>query len=534
MKKQTGMQENGMQKKTGRKQAEGMREKREIQLQQILKPNQEICTTEELYVHKQGKRLLFDGYFNLFYIEKWKRYTTLQRLYLSIRVRGYQKLLLYHNRTCVAKRSLDVDCEKEYRAEFPLADYQTGVFWFALWKEAGKSKEAEPFVSGFYKGTCSRCLDVSIGVDLCTYRREAYVKRNLKLLETALFHHTDLQVSGHIWVYLVDNAGTLDHCTAVRKIICRSNGRMKLIPNRNTGGAGGFTKGMLEILQEAEEKRLTHILLMDDDVRIEPDLFVRIYGFLRMRKEEWDHITLGGMMLQEECPYTLHCAGEYWKKGKIKSPGRGLDLRDYRHAAGRKLLCTRKETAFYSGWWCCCYDLKILKENRLPLPVFLHHDDIEFGIRNQKYGIVFLNGVSVWHRSDQRKAPETNLYYDIRNNLIEMALCGPAGKTARMMRRFVFARIAVRFLIYRPEEILRILSGCMDFLKGPAWLWNTDPQQIHKKAKQIPAYGIGQILYTSIQVFVRFYVNAKKAALDYQKNMYQYTTRQAWMDYLSR
>lgn len=530
----TGMRQKRKQKKTDR-QLQKKQAGTGIQLQQILKPRREICTVEGLYCHRHGAALLFDGYFNLFYIEKWKRYTTLERLYVSIRARGYRKLLLFHNRMCVAAHRLDAGCEKAYQAEFPLQDYKTGVFWFALVKETANAKEAAVrSVSGFYIGTCSHCQDVTIGVDICTFRREEYVERNLKLLQADIFQNQKLQVSGHVWAYLVDNGGTLGRCGTIRQMVRRSDGRIQVIPNRNTGGAGGFTRGMLEILQDRKERQLTHILLMDDDVRIEPDLFVRVYGFLRMRKEEWNLITLGGMMLREECRYTLHCAGEYWKKGIIKSPGRGLDLRNYRHAAGKKLLGTGKETAYYSGWWCCCYALQALMEQGLPLPVFLHHDDIEFGIRSQKYGIVFLNGVSVWHRSVPSNAPATNLYYDIRNNLIEIALSAPPWKAAYRMCRFVLARIAVRFVIYRPQEIIRVLQGCMDFLKGPKWLWEKDPQQIHHKIKQIPEYGRKQVWCASILIFGRFCAKAKKAVLDYQRNMYHYTTRQAWTDYLSR
>ena len=38
--------------------------------------------------------------------------------------------------------------------------------------------------------------------------------------------------------------------------------------------------------------------------------------------------------------------------------------------------------------------LNLVRPDNLPIPLFLHHDDIEFGIRNQKAGIVFLNGLA--------------------------------------------------------------------------------------------------------------------------------------------
>ena len=39
---------------------------------------------------------------------------------------------------------------------------------------------------------------------------------------------------------------------------------------------------------------------------------------------------------------------------------------------------------------------KLIKENGLPLPIFVRGDDIEFSMRNNKE-IVSLNGINVWH-----------------------------------------------------------------------------------------------------------------------------------------
>lgn len=60
---------------------------------------------------------------------------------------------------------------------------------------------------------------------------------------------------------------------------------------------------------------------MDDDAVVEPDLLVRIYGFLSTVKEIWKDITIGGALLREDYPYLLLCAGEWWKKenGKYRS-----------------------------------------------------------------------------------------------------------------------------------------------------------------------------------------------------------------------
>ncbi len=500
-----------------------------IQLQGILKPRRAVCDTEELYFHRKGRILLFDGYFNLFYIEKWKRYTNLERLYLSIRVKGFQKLLLFHDRTCVSACSLDAGCEQDYQAEFPLREYETGVFWFAL---VQAQKTAGQTLSGFYAGESRHCRDVALGLAVCTYHRESYVERNLKLLLSCILNQKELQVCGHLWIYLVDNGCTLHTCSPVQELTGACGGRATVIPNKNAGGAGGFTRGMLEILREKAEKQLTHVLLMDDDAMPEPDLFVRIYGFLRIRKEEWKDITMGGTMLQEEEPYLLFAAGESWQKGLIRNGNKGMDLRCFPYASHPNLLTSHFEKEHYSGWWCCCYSLDVVREDNLPLPLFLHHDDIEFGLRSRKTGIVFLNGVSVWHRNFEHTPQGSNLYYDIRNDLIEIALQYGQQRAAGYVWRFYWRRLAVRLVRGRADELFYVLKGARDFLKGPGWLWKQDPESLHKKVKCVPACRMHRLLGSAARVSWRLFRERKKTVRDYQENMYRYAAKNAWEEYL--
>ena len=48
---------------------------------------------------------------------------------------------------------------------------------------------------------------------------------------------------------------------------------------------------MIEAIEEKERLGLTHVQLMDDDAVMDPELFVRAYGFLGMRKDEWEDIA---------------------------------------------------------------------------------------------------------------------------------------------------------------------------------------------------------------------------------------------------
>lgn len=501
----------------------------QIQLQSVLWPRKDVCMARELYFHKYQKWTAFNGYLNLFCIEKWQRYTALTDVRLSLHLEGYELLSLYHDRERLRDIRLRAGEWAAYEVSLPYMAYHSGVFWFAL-KEAPDAEIKQ--VSGFYTGECENERTVKIGTVICTYNREAYVERSLKLLWKYILTKTQLDVSENVLTYVVDNARSLRSCRPVLELVQRAEGRIAVIPNRNSGGAGGFTRGMLQILEEQNKKQLTHVLLMDDDAVMEPDLFVRIYGFLSAVKEEWKDITLGGSMLLEDLPWMLHAAGEYWEKGIIYNNLKGMDLRRCKNAASQTLLAAGHEREYYSGWWCCCYSLRVVREDNLPMPVFIHHDDIEFGIRNRGYGTVFLHGVCVWHRNFENFPPGANLYYDIRNNLIELALQYTQGRAVCYIWDFFWKRLAVRLARARFDEAGYVLRGMLDFLKGPDWLWKQEPQRLHEKVRGIKITKMSQAVCCSLHVYRKMASGLWRAVRDYRQNMHRYTSKQAWSAYL--
>lgn len=448
-----------------------------VQLQSILLPTDDVCTIPELYFHKAEKRIDFDGYFNLFYIEKRKAYTQIEELSLDIFLKGYDELLIMYNQKELKRVKLTADTVMGYSFELPYLDYENGVFWFALIENADV---AEKKATGYYCGTIAdnKFRPINIGINICTFKREAYVAKTLRKLSEKLINNTELNVAGHMQVFVIDNGRTLKDYQEAQKIKAEST-RIHIIPNMNAGGSGGFTRGMIEILNRKEQDGFTHVLMMDDDAIVEPDTLVRLYGFLTTVKDGWKNITVGGALLREEYPYILFCAGEWWENGYIISnPDYNLDLRDRDQASCDYLTRCGNEFNQYSGWWCCCYSLNIVRDDNLPIPFFIHHDDIEYGIRNRNAGIVFLNGINIWHRDVELGMPGANTYYDVRNTLIEMALQNVGGLAAVkcVCRRFVGA-----ILRYRYQDAELVCRGVKDYLKGTAWLYAQKPEELHKE-----------------------------------------------------
>lgn len=221
-----------------------------VQLQSILFPDSHVCQVEELYFHRynqiqETERIDFDGYFNLFYIEKRKKYTQIEELSLQLTLYGYKELILVHDGTDIKTLTLSSTERRSYSVEFPYENVNTGAFWFALIRAPSID---EPFISGSYI-TEKMWNPVHIGIDICTFRREAYVQRNLQQLKERILDNRELEVSEHVTVYVIDNGKTLSHIDTIKELQNTSEGKIHILENKNAGGAGGFTRGMMEVLQ---------------------------------------------------------------------------------------------------------------------------------------------------------------------------------------------------------------------------------------------------------------------------------------------
>lgn len=456
-----------------------------VQLQSILFPDSKVCQVEELYFHRydqaqENERIDFDGYFNLFYIEKRKKYTKIEELSLDVTLYGYKELILVHDGNDIKTLALSPQENKRYMVELPYQEVNTGVFWFALIRDLAIQ---DPCVSGAYI-TNKTWNSVYIGIDICTFRREAYIQKNLSQLKERILDNNKLEVSERVAICVIDNGNTLNKIDSLQELQKTSAGEIRILQNKNAGGAGGFTRGMIEILRarNCEETPFTHVLLMDDDAVVEPDAIVRIYGFLSTVREEWRNITLGGTMLREDFPYMLFCAGEWWENGSIVRPEMNLDIRNREAAVSPYLTETGKERERYSGWWCCCYSLETVREDNLPIPLFIHYDDIEFGIRNKNQGVVFLNGVGVWHKGFELLFSGTNIYYDTRNGLMQIALHQEPG-IKRCAARYYLKLLTVALIRMRYKDAELVFRGFQDFLKGPKWLYAQDPELLNNEIR---------------------------------------------------
>ena len=312
--------------------------------------------------------------------------------------------------------------------------------------------------------------DVRIALNICTYHRERQLLRNLELLlQSRFFDRNQERYYGRLHIYVVDNASTLR---------LPKNPFLHLLHNRNTGGSGGFQKGLERI--RTAQPAFTHVVFMDDDVTFRLEAFYLLYDFLVGAGEEDRDRPVAGRMLDAARPTIQWTAAEIWNGGDVRHIEFLRDItktnvagEEYRY--GR---VNRTCEADYGGWWFCCYPMSFAGQNDI-LPFFLHCDDVEYGLRCGKRPIL-IEGVQVWHETWEKKMSPAMVYYDTRNALLvneRYGLLPPPEETLRRWKE----KITKYHVERRWAEEYAVICGLRDFLKGMEWLYRIDAERWHKR-----------------------------------------------------
>lgn len=444
-------------------------------LQNLVFPKKNICNEPELYFHgttdgkiPAGNEADLFTYFNSFSAYKWKMYTTVEQVCFRLRCHGNCEITLWDTKVedgadpvahSFASTKHEEGGADEVVLRFSLHDVK-GIIYAVI-----KAESDTVIFGGSFETVHEPVLPVKIAVGICTFRREEFVKKTLETLKRETMENPDSPLYQNIYVYVSDNGQTLPYEEL-------SNDRIFVMPNRNTGGSGGFGRCMKEAYEAQEKYGLTHILLMDDDIVLESESLFRTYTLLSFLKEERKGAMLGGGLLRLDIPYIQHANGELWQGGRIGFTKRGYDLRK----ASYVLRNEENLPMEYNGWWYCCVPLAA-QFRGFPLPIFIHGDDIEYGLRFDG-NIMTLNGIGVWHDAfDNRKASSME-YYDMRNTLIACAIHHPEYSRLHMIKR-VARHLIGQMLHLRVKDQELTMKGVEDFCKGTEFLKELDPTKLH-------------------------------------------------------
>jgi glycosyltransferase involved in cell wall biosynthesis len=395
----------------------------------------------------------FDTYFNAFSVAKWTRHSSVREVALELTTTGQLRLEVVHVRpgrppAVVACREVESAGPEPCELALPPLDALAGgaVFLRATGTGAGGSILDAAWATGDPPQR-----NTSLGVVITTFNRPHDVRANVANLVAAL------EVSGlaaRIEVVVVDNGRNLDLGTDAAHVT--------RLPNANTGGAGGFARGLVYL----REQPATHVLFMDDDVTFDPEIVFRTVRLLDYATDPW--LCVAGAMFDRDRPSELFEAGAQFVGTSLnpnRAIGYGLDLED-RH----DLLAAEQEDERidYGAWWYFAFPIDVTSDN--PLPTFVRGDDVCWGLMHTNGHTVTLNGIGLWHDSFERKNGPLAWFYETRNFALASVLTEPGYRWWHLLLRYV--NLCGRSLVsLKYASAANITFGMQEFLRGPEhWL----------------------------------------------------------------
>lgn len=303
---------------------------------------------------------------------------------------------------------------------------------------------------------------VDLALSTTTFKNERYIIPNIELVKEGISKE-DGPIHDHFHMFVVDNGQTLDSVSLSDELVT-------VLPNPNTGGSGGFARGMMVATDTPGQ--FTHIILMDDDVSIMPESLIRTFNLLSLAKGKYKDAFINGAMLSMEDPTRqfedvsyVATTGAYRRVKEDLDVGKLADILENERT-------TVEVDQAYGAWWYSCIPVKAIEKNGLPMPFFIRCDDVEFGMRNKPVYMT-MNCICVWHASfEGRFRASVDCYQYFRNFFAMIALDDCADEKMFVLRIQRGVRQNLRDMDYQAAEF--ILDGFEDYLRGPEYLQKLD------------------------------------------------------------
>ncbi len=303
---------------------------------------------------------------------------------------------------------------------------------------------------------------INLALSTTTFKNEQYILPNIELVKDGISKE-DGPISDHFHMFVVDNGQTLDHTSLSDELVT-------VLLNPNTGGSGGFARGMMAATETPGQ--FTHIILMDDDVSIMPESLIRTFNLLSLAKGEYKDAFINGAMLSMEDP-----TRQYEDVSYVDASGIYRRVKEDLNVGKLSDILENERTSVevdqaYGAWWYSCIPVKAIEKNGLPMPFFIRCDDVEFGMRNKPIYMT-MNCICVWHASfEGRFRASVDCYQYFRNFFAMIALDDCADEKMFVLRIQRGVRQKLRDMDYQAAEF--ILDGFEDYLRGPEYLQKLD------------------------------------------------------------
>lgn len=423
---------------------------------------EDLLTRQSMRV-RSGEQMSFGTYFNAFPASYWRRWTSIRDVRLVVRTSGTGTVTVYKSN---ARGSVQrVDGKHVEGAETSVFDLTLkpfgdgGWYWFDLAASTGELL----LERGEWQAESSRDTKGQVTLQITTMNKPDFCLNNARILAE------NPDVLENVKEILIVDQGTRkveeeDGFASVRESL---GGKLRVINQANLGGSGGFARGMYEAVENGSD----YVLLLDDDIVVEPESIVRLLTFA-------DHCRkptiVGGHMFDLYNRSVLHTFGEVVDPFRIvpSLPHADMEVRhDFSIANLRQTAWLhRRVDVDYNGWWMCLIPTEVIREIGLSLPLFIKWDDAEYGLRAREAGFatVSLPGAAVWHVSwiDKDDLVGWQAYFHERNRLITTLIHSPYPKGGRVLRESVQSDVKHLVSMQYFTEHGRI-EALKDILKGP-------------------------------------------------------------------
>lgn len=403
-----------------------------------------VYFNDEVLCLQEYSRVQFDTYYNAFSIPLWKERVKLPHACLKISGRGKVIIELWEvSRECLGVGLYGFPRKQRARRIVELTEELTTVFELAIADNQELSGLLYPKIiavensevsSLLWTTTCEKRRSVKLGISVTHFNRKHYVIPAIRRIKQDLL--TAPEWSDKIDFVVVDNS---------RDLTPQESSDVRVIPNENTGGTGGFMRGLLHYKYATDA---THVLFMDDDASLEIESIKRAYQILSYAVE--DNTAVGAALFYEDNPNFLIERGACLSKSWV-----WVEFHNCEAVAAWDVLNTElaeNRTTTYMGWWFAAFPLA--STERLVPPFFVRGDDVSFAQLND-FNIIFGNGIACYAQSFYTKVSGATTYFDTINSFVVNALFNNRKSLifAQYIRRYIEQLVSGR---YGYVEVMRL------------------------------------------------------------------------------
>ncbi|MFZ3454394.1 glycosyltransferase [Arthrobacter sp. 7Tela_A1] len=438
---------------------------------------------------RAGERVSFGTYFNAFPASYWRRWTNLDTVRLSVRTTGTGAVSVYKSNARGALQHVEtqrVSAPATSTFELSLKPFgDGGWYWFDL--VAG----SEPLIleEAEWQAPGAPVSQGTVTLEITTLNKTDFCLNNLRILGE---HPEALKCLKEV---LIVDQGTqkVAEAEGFAEVEALMDGKLRIINQANLGGSGGFARGMFEAVESGSD----YVLLLDDDVVMEPESISRLVTFADRCKTP---TIVGGHMFDLYNRTVLHTFGETVNPYRFQ-PDQPHSEQTLGHDFVRSNLrqtswLHRRVDVDYNGWWMCLIPTQVIRDIGLSLPVFIKWDDAEYGLRakNAGYPTVSMPGSAVWHVSwiDKDDLVGWQAYFHTRNRMIAALLHSPYEHGGRVVRETGYMDLKHLISMQYFTAVGRAMA-LRDLLKGPEQLHDLLPTKLPEIRAMVSEFPDAQI-----------------------------------------